>query len=687
MLCLALAATALLPASSQAAPMIEPWGLHLEYIDRSVKPGDDFYEFANGLWTKQAEIPADRSYSGAWLDSNLRSDERLRAIVAELHGRADLTAEGVKLRDLYDAYMDSVRIEADGLKPIENDLAAIAALKTHEDVARTMCQPTLRLGGRWWGGPALGGLFTIWIVPDDKDPNRYVLEFRQGGLGLPDREYYLREDKELEETREAYKKYLAGTLVALGVDKADAARRAAAVYALEHEIAAAQWSGEEARDVDKAYNPMTIPELKSLAPDYPWEAAITALGVSLKAGGADRIVLIREKSAFPPIAKQFAKTPIPVWRDYLSVRLVHAFADYLPRDIQDADFAFFGRTLQGSAQQTDRTTRGVRLLDGRMGEALGKIYVAKYFPPEAKAKVRALVDNLLIAFEEGLKSLDWMTEETRAKAAEKRKQIVVKVGYPDHWLDYTSLAVDRDDLVGTIKNANAFDWRREVDRIDKPVDKTEWWMSPPTVNAYYNEKANEIVFPAGMLQPPHFDLEADDAVNYGGIGGVIGHEISHAFDDQGSKYDGAGVLRNWWTDEDRRRFEERTVELVRQYDAYEALPGLNVKGQLTLGENIGDLSGLTIAHKAYRISLGGKEAPVLDGLTGDQRFYLANAQSWRSMVRDEMMRQRTLSNPHSPHMFRVNGAVRNDDGWYEAFPEISKDDRYYLPPEQRVRLW
>jgi len=667
--------------------MIEPWGLHLEYIDRSVKPGDDFYEFANGLWTKQAEIPADRSYSGAWLDSNLRSDERLRAIVAELHGRADLTAEGVKLRDLYDAYMDSVRIEADGLKPIENDLAAIAALKTHEDVARTMCQPTLRLGGRWWGGPALGGLFTIWIVPDDKDPNRYVLEFRQGGLGLPGRDYYLREDKELEETREAYKKYLAGTLVALGVDKADAARRAAAVYALEHEIAAAQWSGEEARDVDKAYNPMTIPELKSLAPDYPWEAAITALGVSLKAGGADRIVLIREKSAFPLIAKQFAKTPIPVWRDYLSVRLVHAFADYLPRDIQDADFAFFGTMLQGSAQQTDRTTRGVRLLDGRMGEALGKIYVAKYFPPEAKAKVRALVDNLLIAFEEGLKSLDWMTEETRAKAAEKRKQIVVKVGYPDHWLDYTSLAVDRDDLVGTIKNANAFDWRREVDRIDKPVDKTEWWMSPPTVNAYYNEKANEIVFPAGMLQPPHFDLEADDAVNYGGIGGVIGHEISHAFDDQGSKYDGAGVLRNWWTDEDRRRFEERTVELVRQYDAYEALPGLNVKGQLTLGENIGDLSGLTIAHKAYRISLGGKEAPVLDGLTGDQRFYLANAQSWRSMVRDEMMRQRTLSNPHSPHMFRVNGAVRNDDGWYEAFPEISKDDRYYLPPEQRVRLW
>jgi predicted metalloendopeptidase len=321
-----------------------------------------------------------------------------------------------------------------------------------------------------------------------------------------------------------------------------------------------------------------------------------------------------------------------------------------------------------------------------MGEALGKIYVAKYFPPEAKAKVRALVDNLLLAFEEGLKTLEWMTPATRAKAEEKRKQFTVKVGYPDVWKDYTALAIVRNDLVGSIKNSNEFNWRRDADRIDKPVDKAEWWMSPPTVNAYYNESANEIVFPAGMLQPPHFDLEADDAVNYGGIGGTIGHEISHGFDDQGSKYDGTGKLTQWWTDEDRKRFEERTGVLVQQYGAYEALPGLNLNGELTLGENIGDLSGVAIAYQAYRISLGGKEAPVLDGLTGDQRFYLAYAQSWRTKSRDEYTRQRTLSDPHSSPEYRVNGVVRNHDEWYRAF-DVGEKDKYYLPPEKRVRIW
>jgi len=685
---LCLAFLTLAPAApAPAAPLIQPWGLNLDYIDRSVKPGDDFYAYANGGWLKTAEIPADRQYAGAWLESNLRSDERLKALVAELRGRADLSVEGRKLRDLYDAYTDSVRIETNGLKPIEGDLAAIAALKTHEDVARLMSLPTLRLGGPWWGGPAHGGLFSIWTGPDDKHPDRYVLQFRQGGLGLPDRDYYLREDEKLEATRTDYKKYLAQTLESIEVSEAEAGPRAEAVYALERDIATAHWSAADRRDAEKIYNPMTIPELKSLAPDYPWDVVSAALGISPKAAGADRIVMIREKSAFPPIAKRFAATPVAVWRDYLAIRLVHSFADYLPQRIQDADFAFFGTSLQGRDKKSDRITRGVRFLDGRMGEALGKAYVAQYFPPEAKAKVRALVDNLLRAFEEDLKTLDWMTDETRAKAREKLKQITVKVGYPDRWRDYTALAVDRDDLIGTIKNANAFDWRREADRIDQPVDKTEWWMSPPTVNAYYNETANEIVFPAGMLQQPHFDLEADDAVNYGGIGGTIGHEISHAFDDQGSRYDGTGRLENWWTDADRKRFEERTGVLVRQYDEYEALPGLRVKGDLTLGENIGDLSGVAIAHKAYRISLGGKEPPVLDGFTGDQRFYLAYAQSWRATSRDAYMRQRVLSDPHSPPSFRVNGIVRNNDGWYEAFPGVSAGDKFYLAPEKRVRLW
>ncbi|HEU4335054.1 MAG TPA: M13 family metallopeptidase [Candidatus Eisenbacteria bacterium] len=680
MLCLALLAVTALsaPAPTAAEPLIKPWGLRLEYIDKSVKPGDDFYSYANGLWLKTAEIAPDRGSAGAWTDSNIRAEERLKAIIAELHTRKDLTAEEKKLRDLYDAFTDEARIEANGLKPIEKDLAAIAALKTHEDVARMMSLPALNLGGP----------FGIWIWRDDKNPDAYALRMVQSGLALPGRDYYLREDKELAAAREAYRKYLAETLVSVGVPEADAATRAAAIYEMEVSLAGAHWPAEDRRDADKVYNPMTIPELKAFAPDYPWEAMFASAGIPLKTrGGADRTVIVREKSAFPPIAKIFAATPVAVWRDYLTVRCVRSFAHYLPRRYEDADFAFFGKTLGGQTQQQDRATRGVRLLDRRMGEALGKIYVAKHFPPEAKKKIRALVDNLLVAFEQNLKTLEWMTPATRAKAEEKRKQFTVKVGYPDKWQDYSALVVRRDDLVASIKNCNTFDWRHEADRIDDPVDRSEWIMSPPTVNAYYEEAANEIVFPAGMLQPPHFDLEADDAVNYGAIGSIIGHEISHGFDDQGSKYDGTGRLVQWWTDEDRKKFEERTGVLVKQYEEYEPLPGLRLNGQLTLGENIGDLSGVAIAHKAYRLSLGGKEAPVRDGLTGDQRFYLAFAQSWRTKSRDEITRQRTLNNPHSAPEYRVIGVVRNHDAWYAAFPEVSEQDRYYLAPEKRVRIW
>lgn len=674
---LALAVSSALAASAFAAPQIPPWGLHLEYIDGSVKPGDDFNRYANGRWLETAEIPADRPAAGAWLESMERSDEHLKAIVAELRTRTDLTPEEQKLRDLYDAYMDSTRIEANALKPLEKPLARIAAARSREDVARLMADPALRLGGP----------FGMRIGADPKHPDAYVVQISHWGLGLPERDYYLRDDPALAKTREAYKKYLAQTLESAGVPAADAVKRAAAVYAVEHGLAEVYWPAADRRDADKTYNPMTIPELGKLAAGYPWGAALDAAGIPQQSHGTVRTVIVREKSAFPKIAKSFAETPVPVWRDYLTARCVHSFADFLPRRIQETNFAFYGTTLQGSGQQLDRATRGERLLDRRMGEALGKLYVAKYFPPEAKAKVRAMVDNLLAAFAEDLKTLDWMTPETREKARGKLKQFTVKVGYPDHWRDYSKLAIDRSDLIGSIENCSAFDWHHDADRIDQPVDKTEWGMSPPTVNAYYEETANEIVFPAGMLQPPHFDLEADDAVNYGGIGATIGHEISHAFDDQGSKYDGTGMLRNWWTDEDRRRFVARTDSLVSQYDAYEPLPGLHIKGRLTLGENIGDLSGLEIAHKAYLMSLGGKEPPVLDALTGDQRFYLSYAQSWRTKAREAMTRQRTLSNEHSVAEFRVIGVVRNDDGWYAAFPGVKPGDKYYLPPERRVRLW
>jgi putative endopeptidase len=507
----------------------------------------------------------------------------------------------------------------------------------------------------------------------------------QSGLGMPDRDYYLREDPGIAKTREAYKSYLAQMLTLAGVK--DAAPRAAAVYALEHDIAVAAWPAADRRDADKVYNPMSLPKLEALAPEYPWEAAFQAAGIPAHGPGGDRKVVVSEVTAFPAIAKIFAAAPVPVWRDYMTIRYLHGFAPYLPRAIDDADFAFQGTALQGRARQMDRPTRGARLLDGQMGEALGKIYVRSYFPPEAKAKVRALVQNLLRAYEEDLKTLSWMTSATRAKALEKLRQFTVKVGYPDQWRDYSALEIRRDDLLGDVKNAVTFEWNRQLKRIDQPVDKTEWGMTPPTVNAYYNESGNEIVFPAGILQPPQFDPAADDAVNYGGIGAVIGHEISHGFDDQGSKYDGSGVLRSWWTEADRKNFDERTDALARQYDAYEPLSGLHINGKLTLGENIADLAGLVIANKAYHISLGGKPAPVLDGYTGDQRFFLAFAQSWRAKVKDETTRQRLLSNPHSPPEYRVNGVVRNVDSWYAAFPSISSKDKYYIPPERRVRLW
>ena len=666
---------AALAVTASAAPRIEPWGLYLDYLDPAAKPGDDFYSYANGGWLKTAEIPPDRSAAGAGFEMNKANEERLKAIIDELHTRTDLTTEERKLRDLYDAFLDEGQIEANGLKPAEKDLAEIASLRTLDDVAREIALPSL-----WVDGP-----FEMFITADDKHPNAYVVKLGQSGLGLPDRDYYLRDDKEIVSTRDAYKKHLAQVLSSVGL--MDAQARAAAVYELEHRIAIASWPAADRRDADKIYNPMTIPQLKKLAGGYPWDAYFKSAGIPPKSRGADRTVVVAENTAFPKIAEIFAATPVPVWRDYLTIRYVHNLASYLPRTFDDADFAFYGTALQGRPRQLDRATRGARLLDSRLGEALGKLYVGKYFPPESKAKVRALVDNLLQAYEQDLKTLPWMTPETREKALEKLHQFTVKVGYPDHWRDYSALQIDRDHLLGDVENAIAFEWNRDLKRIDDPVDKTEWGMTPPTVNAYYNESVNEIVFPAGILQPPSFDPAADDAVNYGASGAVIGHEISHGFDDQGSKYDGMGVMRQWWVDADRKNFDERTTALANQYDQYEPLSGIHINGRLTLGENIADLAGLVIAHKAYHLALGGNDAPVLDGLTGDQRFYVAFAQSWRSKVRDGAMRQRLLSNPHSPPAYRVNGVLRNDDGWYAAFPNVTPNDKYYLPPERRVRLW
>ncbi|HWW21447.1 MAG TPA: M13 family metallopeptidase, partial [Steroidobacteraceae bacterium] len=432
---------------------------------------------------------------------------------------------------------------------------------------------------------------------------------------------------------------------------------------------------------------VSVTELEKLAPQYPWNAALSAAGISRTTPRGERSLIISEKSAFPELAAIFAQTPVAVWRDYLTLHYLHAHADYLSKQIDDVDFGFYGTVLGGQQQQLSRDLRGIHLLDELMGEALGKLYCAQYFPPEAKVKSQRLVANLLKAYEEDIKTLQWMTPATRQKALEKIHTFNPKIGYPDKWRDYSALSIRRDDLIGDVRNANVFEHERQIHRIDLPVDKAEWFMSPPTNNAYYNPTLNEIVFPAGILQPPYFDPNADDAVNYGEIGATIGHEISHGFDDQGSKFDASGRLHNWWTPTDRKDFDARTTLLAKQYDSYEPLPGLHLNGRLTLGENIADLAGLVIAHKAYQIALGGKPAPVLNGYSGDQRFYIAYGQSWREIWSDGLTRRIVLSNPHSPSKFRVDGVVRNDDGWYAAFPQIKAGDTYYLAPQQRVRLW
>jgi putative endopeptidase len=669
------ASAVVVTATYADAPKTEygTWGVDLSAMDKSVKPGDDFFMYANGNWFKTAQIPPDRASTGSFQNLRILSEKRMQEIAASLDAKPydQLSAEEKKLRDLYDAYVDQAALDAKGIAAAKPDLDMLAGLKTREDVAAVLGDPKL----------GLDSPINFGIGINDKNPNAYSINLGQGGLGMPDRDYYLRDDAELAKTRDAYKKHMADMFKMAGI--ADGEKRADAVYALEHKLAEADWANADRRDEDKVYNPMTYAELKALAPQMPWDALFSRSGLKMD---ANRQVIVAEKSAFPKLAAIFAETPVETWRDYLTVHYLHTYAPYLPKAFDDADFAFYGTVLQGNSQQLPRGARAAHLLDGAMGEALGKIYVAKYFPPEAKAKAVELVHNLLKAYEADIQTLDWMSPATKAKAEEKIRKFTIKIGYPDHWRDYSALTIKRDDLIGDIQRANAFEWNRESKRIDKPTDKTEWGMSPPTVNAYNNSQWNEIVFPAAIMQPPFFDPNADDAVNYGGIGAVIGHEISHGFDDQGSKFDADGSFNNWWTPEDLKVFQAKTAALGKQYDSYEPLPGIHVNGAFTMGENVADNAGIAISLKAYHISLGGKPAPVLDGFTGDQRFYLSFGQIWRGKLRDGALRSQLLSNEHSPPMQRAIGATRNQNEWYAAF-DVKPGDKYYLPPDQRVHFW
>jgi putative endopeptidase len=657
-------------ADAPAAPKVElgAFGLDLTAGNPEVKPGDDFFAFAGGKWYDSFEIPPDRSSYGPFHKLNDLSEERVKALI-EKSAEAK-PAQGTpeqKIGDYFASFMDEAGIEAKGLTPIEADLARIQSAKTKKDIA------TL------FGLPGFMSTFGVGISPDLKNPSRYAIDIGQSGLGLPDRDYYLKDDAKLKEHRAKYVAYIEQMLSLGGVS--DAGKKAQNILQFETALAKVQWPLEKRRDAEANYNPRTKAELLTYAPGFDWQAFFDASDL----GSRDNFVL-GPLTAIRDSAKVVDKTSVGTLKDYLTFHLLRSNAAFLPKRFDEANFAFYGQQLRGQPQQRERWKRGVALTGDALGEMVGQVYVKEYFPPESKAKMEVLVANLRAALKERLATLSWMSAETRKRAEDKLGTFVAKIGYPDKWKDYSALEVKRDDIVGNARRASVWEWNRNVARLDQPVDRDEWFMNVTDINAYYNPLNNEIVFPAAILQPPFFDPAADDAVNYGGIGAVIGHEIGHGFDDQGRKFAPDGSLTDWWTKVDADAFGAKTKVLVDQYSSFDALPGLKVNGATSLGENIGDLGGLNMAYEAYHNSLDGKPAPVLEGLSGDQRFFLSWAQVWRTKIRDEALRAQVLSDPHAPPYFRVNGAVRNMDEWYQAF-DVKPGDKLYLPPEQRVKIW
>jgi putative endopeptidase len=659
--------------SDKPKPTYGEWGFDKAGMDTSVKPGDSFYNFANGTWAKKTPIPADKSNYGMFSVLSDQSDERTKDII--LNAKGDAGSEERKVADYYAAFMNEGAIEKAGMDPLKPSLDAINKVKTQKDLVLAFADNARH--GR-------GAPISAYVGQDDKDPEHYLAGFGQGGLGLPDRDMYDASKAQFAPLRDGYKKFMTQMLTLTGAKDAD--KRAAAVYALEEKIAKTHWTRVENRDPVKTYNKMTLAQIEKLAPGFDWKTYATGTGLD-KAPAFN----VNQPSAITAAAKLVKSEPIAVWKDYLTIRLMSSEAQYLSKPFVDAWFEMYGKTLSGTPQIKDRWKRGVDEVTSAMGEAVGKIYVSKYFTPETKKHADELVRNLLTSMGQRLDGLTWMSDETKAKAKTKLSTYNPKIGYPKKWRDYSKLEVSATDPVGNDMRAAAFEYDRRLARLGGPVDRDEWGMTPMTVNAYYNPGMNEIVFPAAILQPPFFDPNADDAVNYGGIGAVIGHEISHGFDDQGSQFDEKGALNNWWTKTDLDKFKTATAKLVAQYSAYCPFPAEGgkpaqcVKGELTLGENIADLAGLTVAYQAYKLSLNGKPAPVIDGMTGDQRFFLGFAQVWRRSYRDQELANRLVTDPHSPSEFRT-AVVRNLDMWYDAFKPGDKD-RLFLAPDARVRIW
>jgi putative endopeptidase len=649
-------------------------GIDTQNIDAAVRAQDDFFNYLTGKWQKNTEIPADKS---SWGSADKLADDTkplLRELIEATQKNKDRKAgsEEQKIADMYASFMDEAKLQALGYKPLAGELRRIRALRDKKAVPAQIAH-LAQLG--------VTSPYSVTVSQDSKESTRYAAYISQSGLGMPDRDYYLKtDDAKLSEVRAAYLKTME-TMLALAGHK-DAAKAAQAILAFETDLARAQWSRVENRDPVKRYNKMAIDSLDTLTPGYDWKGALAGAGIANKAD----YVIVSQPSYLRGFKELLDKTELATLKSYFEWHLVRAYAPYMSKEFVDANFAFYGTAVSGLAANQPRWKRGVAAVEGSLGEALGKQYVAKHFPAERKARMEVLVANLLEAFRQSIDTLDWMSPETRKEAQAKLAKFRPKVGYPGKWRDYSTLAIERNDLVGNIMRARTFAYQRNVNKLGKPIDREEWGLTPQTLNAYYSPTMNEIVFPAAILQPPFFDMAADDAVNYGAIGAVIGHEISHGFDDSGSKFDGDGNLRDWWTAEDRSRFQAKADMLVRQYGGFSPLPGYKVNGQLTLGENIGDNSGLAIAYKAYKISLGGKEAPVIDGFSGDQRFYMGWGQVWRTKTREAEAINRIKSDSHSPDRFRANGTLMNQNGFYEAFG-VKEGDKMYLAPKERVTIW
>jgi putative endopeptidase len=658
----AAAASAAEPAPAPK-PQYGTFGFDAAGMDRNTAPGDNFYEFANGTWAKNTPIPPDKSNYGMFTVLDDLSRERTRGLIEE-----QSKDPGSKIGNAYASFMDQAAIDAKGIAPFGPWLKQIRDIKSKKDLA-ALYSDADRLG--------IGTPFALFIGQDRKASDQYALNVFQGGLGMPDRDYYLSKDPKLTDTKAKYLQHMTNVLSLAG--EPNAAARAKAVLDLETKIARVHWTKVESRDVDKTYNKMSLAKVRTLAPGFDFPALVKADGANVD------YVIVFQPSAFKGTAALIGKTPLPVLRDQLLIRSLDAYAAYLPQKLDQEQFAFYGTTLNGTPEQEARWKRGVDFTVGALGDDVSKLYVAKYFPPETKAAADELVKNIIGAMDRRLDKLDWMSAETRAKAHAKLAAFTPKIGYPSQWRDMTSLAIDRNDVLGNAMRSNRFEHEYEIGKLGGPIRRWEWGMTPMTINAYANPTMVEIVFPAAILQPPFFDPNADPAVNYGGIGAVIGHELSHHFDDQGAKYDLHGNLIDWWTPADAKNFQSRLDKLGKQFDAYEPLPGFHVQGKLTMGENVADLAGLTVAHDAYVAALGGKEPPVIDGMGADQRFYLGWAQVWRRNYREPNLRQRLLTDPHSPSEQRA-AIVRNLDPWYQAF-DVQPSQKLYLAPADRVRIW